>query len=330
MNYNQGDTFAVWSVVEIWTFDLAYGLNSVIVVNLQVSTCSCGHNYIMDVPISTIKANVLAALQEDLGTGDVHSALTLENTERQGFIISRSHGILCGCAWADEAYRQVSPQVRIEWKRSDGDSMSPNDPIASISGPVNTLLAVERTVLNFLQLLSATATRTRDFVQLIEHTQARVLDTRKTVPGLRIAQEYAVRCGSGTNHRFGLFDAFLIKENHIAAAGGIEQAVRRARTSHPKMFVEVEVETLEELEQALRCDVDRIMLDNFKILQLREAVRLARGYSGNRKRPIQLEASGGISRSNVVQVAETGVDYISLGTLTKDVTAIDFSFRIAN
>ena len=282
----------------------------------------------MNVPTGTIKANVRAALEEDLGPGDIHVSLPSDDSDRHGTIIARSHGVLCGAEWANEAYRQVSKQVEVNWARVDGETIEPSSLIATISGPVSALLAVERTALNFLQLLSATASQTRRFVHLIKHTQARVLDTRKTVPGLRLAQKYAVRMGGGNNHRIGLFDAFLIKENHIAASGSISNAVSRAREAHPDLFVEVEVESLEELDQALQCDVDRIMLDNFKILQLREAVRISRSFSNLRKKAVELEASGGISEANVVQVAETGVDFISLGTLTKDTSAIDFSFRI--
>ncbi len=282
----------------------------------------------MNVPIGTIKANVRAALEEDLGPGDIHAALPSDDSERTGTIISRSHGVLCGTEWANEAYRQVSGNVAVQWHKIEGESIKPSSLIATIVGPSSALLSVERTALNFLQLLSATASQTRRFAHLIEHTQAKILDTRKTVPGLRLAQKYAVRIGGGQNHRAGLFDAFLIKENHIAASGSISNAVSRAREAHPNMFVEVEVESLEELDQALQCDVDRIMLDNFKILQLREAVRISRSFSNLSKKAVELEASGGISESNVVQVAETGVDFISLGTLTKDISAIDFSFRI--
>ncbi len=283
----------------------------------------------MKVPIGIIRANVKSALREDLGRGDVHAAVAPDNEVRHGEIISRSDGVLCGIAWVLEAYRQVSEDVQVECHKSDGETIEPNVAVASIAGPVNVLLAVERTALNFLQLLSGTASRAQSFVKLVEHTQAKILDTRKTIPGLRFAQKYAVRIGGGTNHRIGLFDAFLIKENHIVASGGIKTAALRARKARPDLFLQVEVENLEELEQALNCDVDRIMLDNFSILQLREAVRVSKSYSIHRPKPVQLEASGGISESNVVQVAETGVDFISLGTLTKDIQSIDFSFRIS-
>lgn len=283
----------------------------------------------MDVPIEVIRSNVAAALEEDLGTGDLHKDLILDDSPVRGTIITRSSGILCGTAWVNEVYRQVSEEVSVEWIHEDGAALNPNDQLASISGPPSALLAAERNALNFLQLLSGTATRTREFVQLIAHTKAKILDSRKTIPGLRLAQKYAVSVGGGTNHRIGLFDAILIKENHIAACGGIQSAVYRAREVHPGVFVEVEVENTDELVQAIRSKADRIMLDNFKVLQLREAVRLARSYSTFADEAIELEASGGIDRSNVVQVAETGVDCISLGTLTNDVESLDFSFGMS-
>lgn len=283
----------------------------------------------MDVPINIIRSNVACALEEDLGTGDLHQELLQEAEAVTGSIVCRSGGILCGQAWVNEAYRQVSNEVSIKWAIEDGSPLVPDDQVASISGPASALLTAERTALNFLQLLSGTATRTQEFVSLVAHTQAKILDSRKTVPGLRHAQKYAVSTGGGINHRIGLFDVVLIKENHIAACGGIEEAVSRARNAHPDVFVEVEVENTDELVQAIRCKVDRIMLDNFTVLQLREAVRLAGSYSKFQEKSIKLEASGGISRSNVVQVAETGVDYISLGTLTKDIESLDFSFGIS-
>ncbi|MCY3884143.1 MAG: carboxylating nicotinate-nucleotide diphosphorylase [Gammaproteobacteria bacterium] len=287
------------------------------------------HKFYMDVPIEVIRSNVAAALEEDLGTGDLHKDLILDDSPVRGTIITRSSGILCGTAWVNEVYRQVSEEVSVEWIHEDGAALNPNDQLASISGPPSALLAAERNALNFLQLLSGTATRTREFVQLIAHTKAKILDSRKTIPGLRLAQKYAVSVGGGTNHRIGLFDAILIKENHIAACGGIQSAVYRAREVHPGVFVEVEVENTDELVQAIRSKADRIMLDNFKVLQLREAVRLARSYSTFADEAIELEASGGIDRSNVVQVAETGVDCISLGTLTNDVESLDFSFGMS-
>ncbi len=284
------------------------------------------HKFNIDVPIEVIRSNVVAALEEDLGTGDLHKDLILDDSPVTGTIITRSGGILCGTAWVNEVYCQISNEVAIEWSYEDGASLNPGDRLASISGPPSALLAAERTALNFLQLLSGTATRTREFVSMVAHTKARILDSRKTIPGLRLAQKYAVATGGGTNHRVGLFDAILIKENHIAACGRIEAAVARAQDKHPGTFIEVEVENTDELVQAIRSKVDRIMLDNFAILQLREAVRLARSYSTFEGKSIELEASGGIDRTNVVQVAETGVDYISLGTLTKDIKSLDFSF----
>lgn len=286
------------------------------------------HEFEVNVPIDIIRSNVAFALEEDLGTGDLHADMIQDDALVTGTIITRSQGILCGTAWANDVYRQVSEEISVEWNHEDGAKLNLGDQVASINGPPSALLAAERTALNFLQLLSGTATRAHEFVSLVAHTKAKILDSRKTIPSLRLAQKYAVATGGGTNHRIGLFDAILIKENHIAACGGIEAAVSRARDKHPGVFVEVEVENTDELVQAIRCKVDRIMLDNFTVLQLREAVRLATSYSTFEDKAIELEASGGIDRSNVAQVAETGVDYISLGTLTKDVRSLDFSFGI--
>ena len=282
----------------------------------------------MNVPIEVIRSNVAAALEEDLGTGDLHKDLVLDDSPVKGTIITRSRGLLCGTAWVNEVYRQVTEEVSVEWSHEDGATLNLGNQIASISGPPSALLAAERTALNFLQLLSGTATRTHEFVSMIAHTQAKILDSRKTIPGLRLAQKYAVACGGGTNHRIGLFDAILIKENHIVACGSIEAAVSRARDKHAGVFVEVEVESTDELVQAIQSKVDRIMLDNFTVLQLREAVRLARSFATFEDKSIELEASGGISLSNVVQIAETGINFISLGTLTKDIASLDFSFGI--
>ncbi|MCY3883681.1 MAG: carboxylating nicotinate-nucleotide diphosphorylase [Gammaproteobacteria bacterium] len=282
----------------------------------------------MNVPIEVIRSNVAAALEEDLGTGDLHKDLVLDDSPVRGTIITRSRGLLCGTAWVNEVYRQVTEEVSVEWSHEDGATLNLGNQIASISGPPSALLAAERTALNFLQLLSGTATRTHEFVSMIAHTQAKILDSRKTIPGLRLAQKYAVACGGGTNHRIGLFDAILIKENHIVACGSIEAAVSRARDKHAGVFVEVEVESTDELVQAIQSKVDRIMLDNFTVLQLREAVRLARSFATFEDKSIELEASGGISLSNVVQIAETGINFISLGTLTKDIASLDFSFGI--
>ncbi len=282
----------------------------------------------MKVPHDVVQANVATALREDLGSGDVHASLVASDSPQRGIIISRSNGVFCGRQWVEETYRQVCDTASVKWECDEGGTIAPDQNLATITGPGSVLLTAERTALNFLQLLSATATRTRHFTKLIEHTSARILDTRKTLPGLRDAQKHAVRVGGGVNHRMGLFDAILLKENHIAACGGLEPAITRAREQHPTMFLEVEVDSLDQFDQAMRFDVDRIMLDNFSLAQIREAVRMASNYLRIGSNPVELEASGGIDESNIVQIAETGVDYVSLGTLTKDVTAVDLSFKV--
>ena len=282
----------------------------------------------MKVPQEVISANVRAALEEDLGPGDLHAVLVESSKVSTAHVITRSQGILCGQDWVNEALRQSSDEITSLWHVEDGASISRNDKILTLNGPCHVLLRIERTMLNFLQLLSGTATRVHEFASFIQHTSARILDTRKTLPGLRYAQKYAVLTGGGSNHRFGLFDAFLIKENHILSAGGITTALQLARKGHPNRFLEIEVETLSELEEALQGFPDRIMLDNFSLPQLKEAIQIARDFDRVHDKHTELEASGQINLSNIVAVAETGIDCISLGTLTKDVTALDFSMRI--
>ena len=269
----------------------------------------------------TVKRNVAAALAEDIGSGDLSAEFIGADVRAHARIVSREPGILCGRPWADEACRQVDPAIRLEWQFDDGAPIAAGDALVDLDGPARSLLTVERTVVNFLQLLSATATRTRRFVDAVAGTRAVILDTRKTLPGLRVAQKYAVRVGGGRNHRMGLYDALLLKENHISAAGGISAAVCQARRRHPGKPVEVEVEDRHELSDAIAADVDRILLDNFPIDELNAAVAIAAGR-------IPLEASGGITLSRVAEVAHTGVDYISVGELTKDVTALDLSMRL--
>ncbi|WP_312484888.1 carboxylating nicotinate-nucleotide diphosphorylase [Stutzerimonas nitrititolerans] len=268
-----------------------------------------------------ILANVQAALAEDIGTGDITAQLIPTGRTGCARVISREKAVLCGTAWADEAFRQVDPGLTIEWHAADGDAIAAGQLLLQACGPARSLLSAERTVLNFLQLLSGIATRCSHFQNLLDGTGARLLDTRKTLPGLRLAEKYAVRCGNGHNHRLGLYDAFLIKENHIAACGGIAQAVASAQRLFPQRPVEVEVETLDELHVALTSGAQLIMLDNFSLEDMRRAVAITAGR-------VALEASGGINEANLRQVAETGVDYISLGTLTKDVKAIDLSMRL--
>ncbi len=268
-----------------------------------------------------IVTNVQTALAEDIGTGDITAQLIPAGRTGCARVISREKAVLCGTAWADEAFRQVDPDLAIEWHAADGEAIAAGQLLLQASGSARSLLSAERTVLNFLQLLSGIATRCSHFQQLLDGTGARLLDTRKTLPGLRLAEKYAVRCGNGHNHRLGLYDAFLIKENHIAACGGIAQAVANAQRLFPQRPVEVEVETLDELHVALTSGAQLIMLDNFELEDMQRAVAITAARAA-------LEASGGINEANLRQVAETGVDYISLGTLTKDVKAIDLSMRL--
>jgi nicotinate-nucleotide pyrophosphorylase (carboxylating) len=228
--------------------------------------------------------------------------------------------VLCGCQWFDEVFRQCDEKISTQWHAGDGDQITANSVVCEVSGPARGLLTAERSALNFLQTLSGTATLTRAYSDRIKHTRCKILDTRKTIPQLRVAQKYAVLCGGGSNHRIGLFDAFLIKENHLAACGGIANAVTRARETHPDKFLEVEVEDLEQLRQAIDAGVERALLDNFSLADMQRAVEL------NQQR-IELEASGNIEKDKLAQIAASGVDYISIGALTKNLRAIDFSLR---
>ena len=279
-------------------------------------------NITLDSLQSSLQDQVRRALAEDVGDGDITAALIPADRQAQATIISREPAILCGTAWADEVFRQVDPQIKIEWLAADGDQLAPNEPSCRMSGPARGLLTGERCALNFIQTLSATATRSRYFADLVEGTGVKLLDTRKTLPGLRLAQKYAVTCGGCHNHRIGLFDAFLIKENHIAACGGIDAAVAQARVLSPGKPVEVEVESLDELRQALAAGADIIMLDELSNADMRSAVQITAGKA-------KLEASGGINDSTLRAVAETGVDYISIGSMTKDVKAVDLSMRLS-
>ena len=273
---------------------------------------------------ATIITNVSAALQEDLGSGDKTAELVPESTAASAIIICRESMTLAGQPWVDEVYRQLDPDVEIQWLANDGDKLAADAEICVLSGTARSLLSGERTALNFLQTLSATATITSRYVNAVADFKARILDTRKTIPGLRLAQKYAVRCGGGNNHRVGLFDAILIKENHIASAGGVEIAIRTAKEQHSNLPIEIEVESVTELQAALRAGADRLLLDNFDIEDLQRAVEVNH-KEGNP--PAELEASGGLTLEKIVKVAETGVDYISVGALTKNVDAIDLSMR---
>jgi nicotinate-nucleotide pyrophosphorylase (carboxylating) len=236
----------------------------------------------------------------------------------------RENAIVCGAAWFDETFRQLDPSVAVQWRSRDGERPGAGRVVCAINGSARAILTGERTALNFLQTLSGTATTTAEFIACVAGTGATILDTRKTLPGLRMAQKYAVRCGGGSNHRMGLFDAILIKENHISAFGSIEAAVKSARESAGSLLVEVEVETLEQMEQALASTADRLLLDNFSLDQMRAAAALRDQADASKK----LEASGGITIDNIRSIAETGMDFISVGALTKCVRAIDYSLRI--
>lgn len=264
---------------------------------------------------------VQQALSEDVGSGDITAQLISPDLHAHAQVISRETAILCGTAWFDETFRQLDKRIQITWNAQDKDQVTAQQVLCQLTGPARALLTGERTALNFLQLLSGTATQVQRYVQMISGRQTQLLDTRKTLPGLRRAQKYAVGCGGGKNHRMGLYDAFLIKENHILAAGSITQAVMAARRLAPHLPVEVEVETLEQIQEALAVKVEVLLLDNFSLEMLRQAVILVNGQA-------QLEASGGVTIETLKAIAETGVDYISVGAITKHVQAIDLSMRI--
>jgi len=263
---------------------------------------------------------VARALREDIGSGDITAALIDGTTRAKARLITREAAILCGIPWANEVIRQLDPSLQVTWLSADGDRISQGQLLATFAGPARSLLTAERTLLNFLQTLSGTATYAGHLRDLVAHTTVTLLDTRKTLPGLRSAQKYAVRVGGCSNHRMGLFDAFLIKENHIEACGSIDEAVRAARALDPAKPVEVEVESLEQLHEAIRAGADTVMLDNFGLEQLVQAVQVTAGR-------VKLEASGGIDEAALVRIAETGVDFISVGALTKHCRAIDLSLR---
>ena len=271
-----------------------------------------------------IAAVVAAALAEDVGAGDLTADLIDQSKLGRAQVIVREPAILCGCSWFDETFRQIDRRIRVSWHAYDAEAIDTNFVVCDLAGPARGLLTGERTALNFLQTLSATATATRALASILEGTATRVLDTRKTLPGLRLAQKYAVRCGGGENHRLGLYDAILIKENHIAAAGGIRKAVEAARKRSPRVPLEVEVENLAELAEALDTDADRIMLDDFSLADVKRAVERRNAHPGKRK---ELEVSGGVSADGLAAIGATGVDYVSVGALTKHVRAIDFSMR---
>lgn len=270
-----------------------------------------------------IRNDVARALAEDIGSGDVTARLVPEEQAADAHVVTREAAVLCGSAWFDEVFRQIDADIRVRWQAKDGDQLSPNQVLCDIHGRARGLLTGERTALNFLQTLSGVATRTRTFVEAVAGTKATILDTRKTLPGLRQALKYAVRCGGANNHRMGLYDGVLIKENHIAAAGGIGPALRRAAQVTGKVPIQIEVESIAQLGAAIEAGAELILLDNFDLAGLREAVKVTAGRAA-------LEASGGVNLDTVRAIAETGVDRISIGSLTKDVRAVDMSMRFTS
>ena len=271
-----------------------------------------------------LSRTVARALEEDVGTGDLTAALVPADRDARATVITREPAVICGRPWFDEVFRQIDTRVDIEWQADEGDFVDAGALLCRIAGSARALLTGERAALNFLQTLSGTATTVRRWVEVVAGTRCRVLDTRKTLPGLRTAQKYAVRCGGGTNHRIGLYDGILIKENHILAAGSIAAAVAAARRSGAPVPVEVEVETIDELRQALDARAEMALLDEFSLDGLREAVALNLGH---RNGPIKLEASGSVTLETLRPIAETGVDFVSIGALTKHLRAIDLSMR---
>ena len=273
-----------------------------------------------------IAAQVRQALAEDVGSGDLTAQLIDPQKQALATVITRESGVLCGTAWFDEVFHQLDPKIRVQWQARDADRVTPNQILCSLDGPARSLLTGERSALNFLQLLSGTATQARRYADAVAGTRCRILDTRKTLPGLRLAQKYAVLCGGATNHRIGLYDAFLIKENHIAAAGSLTAAVQAARAINSQVLLEVEVETLEQLHEAIAAQADRILIDNFSLADMRAAVAILRQQPQSN---ITLEASGNVGLDRLAEIAATGVDFISVGSLTKHVQALDLSMRFA-
>ena len=277
---------------------------------------------VLNVPQSSIEESVNMAIHEDVGDGDITAQLIPEDEITIATVITREKCVLCGMDWFEEVFRQIDEEVFIEWLAEDGDDLEAGQTICSLSGSSRSILTGERTALNFLQTLSFTATRSAAYANAIADTDSIVLDTRKTIPGLRLAQKYAVSCGGCQNHRIGLYDAILIKENHILACGSIQQAIGEARIHNPEMPIEVEVESIDELNQALAAEANRVLLDNFDNEQLKQAVKICGGK-------IPLEASGNVTLDNIHDIALTGVNFISTGALTKDIQAIDLSMRFS-
>jgi len=268
-----------------------------------------------------IKVSVARSLAEDIGDGDITALLIPESTISDAVVVTREHGVLCGQAWFDEVFQQLDPNIEIKWLVNDGDTLVPEQLMCRLSGSARSLLTGERTALNFIQTLSGTATTAREYFKLASKNGLTILDTRKTIPGLRLAQKYAVVTGGCQNHRLGLYDAFLIKENHIAACGGIKPAVQKAKEICPEKLIEVEVENLLEFQEALNTQADVIMLDNFDSIMIQQAVAM-------KTQKIKLEVSGNIDVKNISQKDLSGIDYLSSGSLTKHCRAIDFSMRL--
>lgn len=276
----------------------------------------------MTIDLAQVCSDVRRALAEDVGSGDVTAALLPATLMVQAEIISREPMLLCGQAWVNETLHQLDPQIKIQWHVAEGQWLDKAQSLCDLQGQARSILTAERTALNFLQTLSATATQTHHYAQKLQGTSTRLLDTRKTIPGLRVAQKYAVHCGGGVNHRMGLYDAFLIKENHIRACGSVAGAIALARQSNKHLLIEIEVETLSELREALEAHPDRILLDNFTLEMLFEAVLM------NQPKSCELEASGGIDNDTIAAVARSGVDFISVGAITKSLQAIDLSLLV--
>lgn len=279
-----------------------------------------------------IRLLVKIALDEDLGhqdaiQGDITAQLIDENRYAEASLITREEGVFCGKAWAEQVFNQLGGDVALQWHVDDGDLVLPNQLLCELSGPARAILTGERTAMNFIQMLSGVASLTKIYADKLAGTHTRLLDTRKTIPGLRTAQKYAVTCGGGKNHRIGLYDAFLIKENHIMACGSIQAAVTKAKQLHSDKPVEVEVESIDELKQAIEAGADIVMLDNFDITMMIEAVTLNKGYI-ERNSGVKLEVSGNVTLDTLAEFAKTGVDYISVGALTKHVKALDLSLRL--
>lgn len=278
---------------------------------------------IIDLP-STIEAHVRFTLEEDIGTGDITAELIPESQHALGYVITREDCVVAGQAWVTEVFKQVDQSLTVTWRANDGDFVTANTKLYTVEGNARSILTGERAALNFLQTLSGTATTVYDYTSKVKHTTVKLLDTRKTIPGFRLAQKYAVTCGGGHNHRVGLYDAFLIKENHIIACGSIKAAVEQARKNHPNKPVEVETENLDEFRQALEVNAERIMLDDYSMEDIAIAVAENKAHS---KHTAELEISGNVNDSTLIPYAETGVDYISIGALTKHCRAIDLSMR---